>query len=75
MLRTSHLGFVSSLTRSSKYFKDARVNSSEDGVVMTKRSRDTRVKLADIKEMETVGKIAFAPALDRMRARKGRWYE
>jgi hypothetical protein len=42
---------------------------------MTKRSRDTRVKLADIKEMETVGKIAFAPALDRMRARKGRWYE
>lgn len=69
------LGFVSTLLRDSKYFEDESGNSTEDGPQRTRRLRDVRVKIADVKGEQEVGKIAFAPALEGMRVRKGRVYE
>jgi hypothetical protein len=69
------LGFVSSYMRDSTYFNDYKGNSSEDGIARTKRLGSIRVKLTDVQGMQTVGRIAFAPAQEGLRVRKGRWYE
>jgi hypothetical protein len=69
------LGFVSSYTRDSTYFNDYQHSSCEDGIARTKRLGSIRVKLTDVQGMETVGKIALAPAQDGLRVRKGRYYE
>jgi hypothetical protein len=69
------LGFVSSYMQDSTYFKDYKGNSCEDGIARTKRLGSIRVKLTDVQGMETMGKIAFTPAQDGLRVRKGRWYE
>jgi hypothetical protein len=69
------LGFVSSLTRDSTYFEGVRGNSSEDGAKTAKRLRSLRGRVEDVHAGADVGKIAFAPAQDGLRVRKGRWYE
>jgi hypothetical protein len=69
------LGFVSSLTRDSRYFEMMHGNSSEDGAKTAKRLRALKFRVEDVHAGADVGKIAFAPAQDGLRVRRGRWYE
>jgi hypothetical protein len=69
------LGFVSSLTRDSKYFEGVQGNSYEDGTKRAKRLRAMGVKIVNVQGNDVVGKIAFAPAQEGLRVRRKRWYE
>lgn len=71
------LGYVSSLTRDSSYFKDFRMykNSTEDEPARTKRLGRLKVMIADVGSgTDGVGKIAFAPVGVGERIRKRRSY-
>jgi uncharacterized protein YcgI (DUF1989 family) len=69
------LGFVSSLTRDSKYFEGVQGNSCEDGTKRAKRLRAMRVRIVDVQGNDVVGKIAFAPAQEGLRVKRKRWNE
>lgn len=71
------LGYVSSLVRDSTHFAEAglRGNSTESGPEIAARLSGVRVRIADIKADEAVGKITFAPASEGERVKVGRWYE
>jgi hypothetical protein len=70
------LGYVSSFIRDSKYFdEETQGNSAEGGTRKTKRLRDMKVMIADIRADEDVGKIAFVSASGSGRMKSRRWYE
>jgi hypothetical protein len=72
------LGFVSSLTRDSKYFEGLEIheNSTEDGAQRAQRLGSIRVMVGDVKyDTEGVGKIAFIPASIGRRVEMRRWYK
>jgi hypothetical protein len=76
------LGFISSLLRDSTFFEDVQTggkgnahdNSFEDGPTKTKRLIAPKVRVADVRGEDDVGKIAFAPVKEGFRVRKGRLY-
>lgn len=71
------LGYVSSLVTDSTHFTEAglRGNSTESGPEIAARLSGVRVRIADVKADDNVGKISFAPASEGERVRVGRWYE
>jgi hypothetical protein len=48
---------------------------TEDGPQRTRRLGVVRVQIVDVQGEQNVGKIAFAPAHEGRRVRKGRVYE
>ena len=71
------LGYVSTSTRDSVYFRDedSQGNSAESGTQTTKRLRDLKVMVADTKAGENVSRVAFVPMSVGRRVKRGRWYE
>lgn len=71
------LGYVSSLAADSAHFAEAglRGNSTESGPEIAARLSRVRVRIADIRADENVGKISFAPASEGKRVQVGRRYE
>lgn len=73
------LGFVSSLARDSLYFNDPiyRMNSTTDGMGMSKRLASVQIMVGDVKADGDHGRIALAPDAGGFvrRVALERWYE
>lgn len=71
------LGLVGSLARDSSYFSNTTPGwtSTESGEEISKRLRDVKVGVLDVKSDKDVGRIAFAPVEMGNQVHRRRWYE